>query len=174
MLETILAGGAIASGIAQAGNSIANTVLNQENFKKQMAFNEKQAQLNRDFQEQMAKNNIKYAVDQAKELGISPSLVLGDQTNSLGGSQASVGSAPSLNTSGVGQLANVLGKIYELDTLKEINEDKLNTFKDIQFMKTHSNSAVRETSEEYSKRNGYNSFENLEKSLYDDIRNIKL
>ena len=135
MLGKILAGGAIASGIAQAGNNVANTVLQQENFKRQMEFNERQAQLNRDFQKQMAQNNIKYAVDQAKDLGISPSLVLGDQTNSLGGSQASVGSAPSLNTSGVGQLGSILGKIYELNTLQEMNEDKLNTLKDIQTMK---------------------------------------
>ena len=175
MLGAILTGGAIASGIAQAGTSVANTVLNQENFERQMKFNENQAQLNRDFQRNMAQNNIKYAVQQAKDLGISPSLVLGDQTNSLGGSQASVGSAPSLNTSGVGQLGNILGKFYELNTLQEMNEDKLNTLKDIQAMRMSSSTKrTNESPQEYAKRNGYNSYKDLEKSLYSDLNNLEL
>lgn len=176
MLGAILAGGAIASSITQAGTSIANTALNQKNFETQMKFNENQAQLNRDFQKEMAQNNIKYAVDQAKELGISPSLVLGDQTNSLGGSQASVGNAPSLNTSGVGQIGNILGKIYELNTLKEMNEDKLDTFKDIQALKmsNSTNKKVAESTTEYAKRNGYNSYNQFEKSLYSDLNNLEL
>lgn len=176
MLGAILAGGAIASGIAQAGTSVVNTVLNQENFNRQMEFNERQAQLNRDFQKQMAQNNIKYAVDQAKDLGISPSLVLGDQTNSLGGSQASVGSTPNLNTSGVGQLGSILGKIYELNTMQEMNEDKLNTLKDIQTirMSNSTNKKVNESPKEYAKRNGYNSYNEFEKSLYSDLNNIQL
>ena len=139
---------AIGTGIANAVGSIGGSILNQYNADKTREFNREEAEKNRTFQKEMAQNNIKYAVNQANELGISPSLVLGDQTTSLGGSQASVGNpAPNNNLLGVDQLANVLQKQYQmemnedkLEAIKEMHEDKMQTQKEIQRMKMSNSS----------------------------------
>ena len=109
------------------------------------AVNAAQAQKNRDFQKEMAQNNIKYAVSQAQDLGISPSLVLGDATHSLGGSSSNVSNSAGAMTNAVnGALKYDLEK-EKLRTLEEMNEDKLDTIKEI-----HNHSA-RVTSKKYSK-----------------------
>ena len=112
---SILAGLAVGAGIASGVGNIGGTILNQYNAHKTREFNREEAEKNRQFQREMAQNNIKYAVNQANELGISPSLVLGDQTTALGGSQASVGNPPTNNIStGIGQLANILQEQTDL------------------------------------------------------------
>ena len=162
-----LAGGAILGGLIQGGTAIANTVLNQKNFNKTMEFNRIEAEKNRNFQREMAKSNILNAVNQANQLGISPSLVLGDQSNSLGGSQASVGNAPTANMSGVGQLAGILQEQFKLKTLEEMNEDKINALKDIQIMKMNSSvNAKKPQTHNYSQKEL--------NDLYDDIRSVEL
>lgn len=162
-----LAGGAILGGLIQGGTSIANTVLNQKNFDKTMEFNRIEAEKNRQFQREMAQSNILNAVKQANELGISPSLVLGDQTNALGGSQASVGNAPTANMTGVGQIANILQEQLKLKTLEEMNEDKLNTMKDIQIMKNSASTTAKKTQTHNYSQKELN-------DLYDDIRRVEL
>lgn len=109
------------------------------------AVNAAQAQKNRDFQKEMAQNNIKYAVSQAQDLGISPSLVLGDATHSLGGSGGNVSnSAGAMSNAVNGALRYDLEK-EKLRTLEEMNEDKLDTIKEMY------NHSARVTSKKYSK-----------------------
>lgn len=169
---SVLAGLAVGAGVANAVGNIGGTILNQYNADKTRQFNREEAEKNRAFQREMAQNNIKYAVQQANELGISPSLILGDQTNALGGSQASVGNPPpNNNMAGIGNLANVLQEQYRLKTLEEMNEDKLQTMKDINNMRM-GNSTTNKF-EDYMKRNGYNSKEEFEKSFYNDLDNVK-
>lgn len=163
-----LAGAALAGGILSGVSSIGGTILNQYNAHKTREFNREEAEKNRQFQREMAQNNIKYAVNQAKDLGISPSLVLGDQTTALGGSQASVGNPPPINTTGIGQLANVLQEQNRLNALQEMNEDRLQTMKDIKIANSTTNY------DNYAKRNGYNSKEELNKSFFNDLNNVKI
>lgn len=117
------------AAVAGAAATVGGTVLNQYNADKTRQFNREEAAKNRAFQKQMAQNNIKYTVNQANEMGISPSLVLGDQTKTLGGSQASVGNPPT--SSGMGQLANVLQEQNRIKALEEMNEDRLQAIKEI-------------------------------------------
>ena len=166
---SILKGFAVGAGIASGVGGIGGMILNQYNAKKTREFNRKEAEKNRKFQREMAQNNIKYAVNQAKELGISPSLVLGDQTNALGGSQASVGNPPSNdNIAGIGQLANILQEQNRLNALKEMNEDRLQTIKEIKIANSTTNY------DNYTKRNGYNSKEDLNKLFFNDLNNVKI
>lgn len=164
----VLAGAALLGGIASAVSGIGGTILNQYNAEKTREFNRIEAEKNRAFQKEMAQNNIKYAVNQAKELGISPSLVLGDQTTALGGSQASVGNPPTNNTTGIGQLANVLQEQNKLNALQEMNEDRLQTIKDIKTANSTTNY------DNYAKRNGFNSKEELSKAFFSDLDNVKI
>ena len=124
-------GAAAGAGIANAAVNTAGLILNQYNADKTRQFNREEAEKNREFQKEMAQNNIKYTIQQAKELGISPSLVLGDQTKQLGGSQASVGNVSSPNASGIGQLANILNEQYKIKAMEEMNEDKLAAMKSL-------------------------------------------
>lgn len=164
-----LAGAALAGGLLSGVSSIGGTILNQYNAHKTREFNREEAEKNRAFQREMAQNNIKYAVNQAKDLGISPSLVLGDQTTALGGSQASVGNPPSNNmTTGIGQLADILQEQNRLNALKEMHEDRLQTIKDIKLANSTTNY------DNYAKRNGYNSKEELSKSFFSDLNNVKI
>lgn len=164
-----LAGAALAGGLLSGVSSIGGTILNQYNAKKTREFNREEAEKNRNFQREMAQNNIKYAVNQANDLGISPSLILGDQTTALGGSQASVGNPPTNNIStGIGQLANILQEQNRLNTLKEMNEDRLQTIKDIRIANSTTNY------DNYTKRNGYNSKEDFNKSFFSDLNNVKI
>lgn len=130
-------GAAAGAGIANAVTNTAGLILNQYNADKTRQFNREEAEKNRAFQKEMAQNNIKYAVNQANELGISPSLVLGDQTKQLGGSQASVGNPSGYNASGIGQLANILNDQYKIKMLEEMNEDKLHAIKEMNEDKLH-------------------------------------
>lgn len=169
---SVLAGIAAGTAVANAVGNIGGTILNQYNAEMTRQFNREEAEKNRAFQKEMAQNNIKYAVNQANELGISPSLVLGDQTKALGGSQASVGNTPSNNNmAGLGLLANVLQEQNKLNAMQEMNEDKLQTMKDIQNMKI-GNSTTNKF-DNYLKRNGYNSEEEFEKSMFTDLNDIK-
>ena len=120
-----------------------------------------QASKNRQFQKEMSQNNIKYAVQQAQDLGISPSIVLGDATHSLGGSNSNVSNISNPMSNAVnGALKYDLEK-HKLETLEEMNEDKLQTFKDIQAMKN--NHSARVTSKKYSKEELDNFFTDLSK-----------
>lgn len=166
---SILGGIALTGAIASAVGNIGGTILNQYNAHKTREFNREEAEKNRAFQKEMAQNNIKYAVNQANELGISPSLVLGHQTTALGGSQASVGNPPSNNNvTGLEQIANVLQEQNRLNALKEMNEDRLQTIKDIKIANSTTNY------DNYAKRNGFNSKEELSKSFLSDLDNIKI
>lgn len=173
---TIAKAGLIGAGANLIGNSVTNA-LNVIEAEKTRNFNAEQAKLNREFQEKMAKNNIKYAVDQAKELGISPSLILGDQTNALGGSQASAsgGQANITNTgitSATNGILNVINEQNKLKAMEEMNEDRLQTLKEIQNMKM--GNSTNNNANEYIKRNGYNSKEEFYKSVFTDIDKIKI
>lgn len=153
--------GAAANVLTSGINNIANAVEAQ----KTRNFNAEQAEINRNFQRDMAQNNIKYAVQQAKELGISPSLVLGDQTRQLGGSQAS-GTAARFDASGVSSGINsVINAVLEnqkLQTLAEMQENKYEAMKDLR------NNSMRASTNQrnYSK-------EQIQK-LYDNLDNIKI
>lgn len=165
----VLAGAALLGGISSAVGNIGGTILNQYNAEKTRQFNREEAEKNRAFQKEMAQNNIKYAVNQANELGISPSLVLGHQTTALGGSQASVGNPPSNNNiTGLEQLTNVLQEQNRLNALKEMNEDRLQTIKDIKIANSTTNY------DNYAKRNGFNSKAELSKSFFSDLDNVKI
>lgn len=162
----VLTGLAIGTGVANTVGNIGGTILNQINAEKTREFNREEAQKNRDFQKEMAQNNIKYAVQQANDLGISPSLVLGDHTNALGGSQASVGNPPAENNiAGIGQLANVLLEQSKIKAMEEMNEDRLQTMKDIQRMKMANSTQNFE-------RNGKEFYDS--KSFLTDLKNVKL
>ena len=91
----------------------------------------------------------------------------GDQSNSLGGSQASVGNAPTANMSGVGQLAGILQEQFKLKTLEEMNEDKLNTLKEIQIMKNSASTTAKKPQTRNYTQKELN-------ALYNDIGSIEL
>lgn len=125
------------------------------------AVNADQASKNREFQREMAKNNIRYAVSQAQDLGISPSLVLGDATHSLGGANSNVSNISNPMSNAVNSALKYDLEKHKLETLEEMNEDKLQTFKDIQAMKN--NHSARVTSKKYSKEELDNFFTDLNK-----------
>ncbi len=125
------------------------------------AVNADQASKNRNFQREMAKNNIKYAVSQAQDLGISPSLVLGDATHSLGGANSNVSNISNPMSNAVNSAIKYDLEKHKLETLEEINEDKLQTFKDIQAMKN--NHSARVTDKQYTKKDFDNFFTDLSK-----------
>ena len=160
MALTIASAGMIGAGIGAGVNALGNIVTNATNAiqaQKTREFNREEAEKNRAFQKEMAQNNIKYAINQAKELGISPSLVLGDQTNTLGGSQASVsGGQAHFDMNGISSatnsLINALNENNKIKAMEEMNEDRLQTLKDIQRMKME-NSTTNKTNE-YIERNG--------------------
>lgn len=170
---------ALVTGIANSVGSIGGTILNQYNADKTREFNREEAEKNRQFQREMAQNNIKYAVNQAKELGISPSLVLGDQTTSLGGSQASVGNPPSNNNfSGLGQLASVLQDQIRTNANREMNEDRLKTMREInhdrlETMKEITKMRMGNTAMKQDYMNHNYTKEQLN-SLIDDLDNIEI
>lgn len=160
---TLATAGMIGAGIGGVGNILTNAV-NAWQAERTRKFNREEAEKNRAFQKEIAQNNIKYAINQAKELGISPSLILGDQTNSLGGSQASVnGGQAHFDMNGIASttnsLINALSENNRIKAMEEMNEDRLQTLKDIQRMKMGNS-----TTNNYIERNGGR--ENLEKSFF--------
>lgn len=172
-MSAIIAAGAMSAGAGVAGNLTTN-IFNAVQAEKTREFNREEAQKNRDFQKEMAQNNIKYAVQQANELGISPSLILGDQTNSLGGSQASVsGGQANFNPSGISSatnaLVNAITEDNKLKAMQEINEDRLQAMKEMQMMKVANST---NNYDDYIKRSGYNNRDEFEKSIYNDFSQI--
>ena len=172
-MSAILAAGAVNAGAGLAGDLTTN-IFNAVQAEKTREFNREEAQKNRDFQREMAQNNIKYAIQQANELGISPSLILGDQTNSLGGSQASVsGGQASFNPSGISSatntLVNAITEQNKLKMMEEMKEDEIQAMKEVQMMKIANST---NNYENYIKRSGYNNKEEFEKSIYNDFSQI--
>lgn len=156
-IKGAMTAGAIISGLASGVDTAVNAI---------------QAQKNRDFQKEMAQNNIKYAVSQAQDLGISPSLVLGDATRSLGGSGGNISnSAGAMSNAVNGALRYELEK-DKMETMEEMNEDRLQTQKDIAYAKIDAqkdmyamknNHSARVTSKKYSKEELDNFFTDLDK-----------
>ena len=132
-LGAALLGGGISTA-ASTGTDIANIVVNKEEAQKQRDFNAKEAEINRNFQKEMRDTALISSVQQAKKLGISPSLVLGQGSTSLGGSQASA-SQTHHNLSGISNavtgVLSMLEKQEQIDAMQEMNEDRLQTIKDI-------------------------------------------
>ena len=138
--------GSIISGIAAATD---------------IAINADQASKNRAMQKEMAQNNIKYSVQQAQDLGISPSLVLGDTTHALGGTNSNVSNSAGAMTNAVnGALKYDLEK-QRLETMEEIQEDKLAALKDI-----YNTSSASITNKKISK-------EELD-NLYSDLKKVEI
>lgn len=169
MAVSAIAAAAGASAAANAVTNITGQILNQYNAYKTRQFNREEAEKNRTFQKEMAQNTIKHAVQQANDLGISPSLVLGDHTNALGGSQASVGTPPpSNNMSPFAQISNVLIEQMKLKSMEEMNEDRLQTMKEIQNMKM----ANSTTANDYMKRNGFKNGEELNRYFTNNFSEV--
>ena len=142
------------------GAMIAGAVISALAAGVDTAVNAAQAQKNRDFQKEIAQNNIKYTVQQAQDLGISPSLVLGDATHSLGGSGGNVSnSAGAMSNAVNGALKYELEK-EKLKTAEEMNEDRMQALKDIANTKIDAqkdmyamknNHSARVTNKQYTK-----------------------
>lgn len=173
MSITLATAGLIGAGVGAGVNALGNIATNATNAwqaEKTRQFNREEAQKNREFQKEMAQNNIKYAVQQANDLGISPSLILGDQTNSLGGSQASVsGGQAHFDMNGISSatnsLINALNENNKIRAMEEMNEDKLQTLKDIERMRMANSTQNFE-------RNGKEYYDS--KSFLTDLKNVKL
>lgn len=181
MSLTLATAGLIGAGIGAGANLIGNTatnILNVREAKKTRKFNAEQAELNRQFQREMRDTALISSVNQARELGISPSLVLGQGSSALGGSQASAsGGQASVTNTGIASATNgILNAINEqnrLNTMQEMNEDRLQTMKELQELRTN-NSVSSNKAQEYMKRNGYNSREELNKAFFTDLNNVKI
>lgn len=85
----------------------------------QMAYNAVEANKNREFQKDMRDTSLISTVEQANKLGISPSLVLGQQSGFTGGSSASVGSP---NYAPISEMMSYIKQDRYLDTMERINE----------------------------------------------------
>ena len=91
----------------------------------QMIYNSAEANKNRQFQQEMRDTSLISSVNQAKELGISPSLVLGQSSSAVGGSQAM---SNSNMASGVNDaITDYIKQDRYLDTLERMNNAKLNS-----------------------------------------------
>ena len=116
----VISGGAMAAlAIISAISSIGTTV-------GTMAYNSYEAQKNRDFQEHMRNTTVSSLMNQAEENGISPSLLLGGGSNSLGGSQASVNANSGAISNSVNSFLNYIQNEEKMKTLEEMQEDRLN------------------------------------------------
>lgn len=123
--------GLIGAGVSAAstiGTNAGNIFANKAEAQRQRDFNALEAEKNRDFQKEMRDTALISSVEQAKKLGISPSLVLGQGSSSLGGSQASA-SQTHHSSSGVSNavtgVLSMLEKEEQLKAMQEINEDRL-------------------------------------------------
>lgn len=118
MIGLVLAG--IASAILSTLGTVGGTLIQGE-------YNKEQAQAQRDFEERMSNTSIQRQITDAQKAGISPSLVLGSGATTPMGTSAQIG-APDLGkamTASTSQLLQYIEKRDQLDTLKEINEDKI-------------------------------------------------
>lgn len=173
----IAAASLIGAGINAAntiGTNIANIFANKAEGQRQRDFNASEAEKNRNFQKEMRDTALISSVEQAKKLGISPSLLLGQGSTSLGGSQASA-SQTHHNLNGISNavtgVLSMLEKKEQLKTMEEMNEDRLQTIKDIQHDRLEYIKSTHENPKEARKRN-YTK-EQLD-SLFDDVNNITL
>lgn len=85
----------------------------------QMGYNAIQANKNREFQRDMRDTSLISTVEQANKLGISPSLVLGQQSGFTGGSSASVGSP---NYTPLSEIMSYIKQDRYLDAMERINQ----------------------------------------------------
>ena len=158
------------------GTNVANILANKAEGQRQRDFNALEAEKNRNFQKEMRDTALISSVEQAKKLGISPSLVLGQGSTSLGGSQASA-SQTQHNLSGISNavtgVLSMLEKEEQLKAIQEMNEDRLQAKKDmnhdrLEYLKTIN----QKNNDKYVQRREYTK-EELN-SLFDDIDNIKM
>ena len=172
-----LAAGALIGGGINAASTIAtnagNIFANKAEAQRQRDFNALEAEKNRNFQKEMRDTALISSVEQAKKLGISPSLVLGQGSTSLGGSQASA-SQTQHNLSGISNAVNgvlsMLEKEEQLKTMQEMNEDRLQTQKDIahdrlEYLKTINQNPKSANTRQYTKEELNSMFDNIEKDI---------
>lgn len=129
MSLSLAAAGLIGAGVTAGAGVLGNLASNIINIRE--------AKKNRDFQRSMAQSNVKHLFQQANDLGISPSLLLGDQTNSLGGSQAQVNSSGISNA--VNGIMSVINEQNRLKTLEEMNEDRIDAMKELKMSNSANN-----------------------------------
>lgn len=85
----------------------------------QMIYNAVEANKNREFQRDMRDTSLISTVEQANKLGISPSLVLGQQSGFTGGSSASVGSP---NYTPISEMMSYIKQDRYLDSMERLKE----------------------------------------------------
>ena len=167
----------IGAGISAAGAIGANAgsiFANKAEAQRQRDFNANEAEKNRNFQKEMRDTALISSVEQAKKLGISPSLVLGQGSTSLGGSQASASQAHhDINgiSNAVTSVLSMLEKQEQINAMQEMNEDRLQTLKDInhdklEYLESLHENKVNANTRKYTK-------EELN-SLFADIDNVKI
>jgi len=98
---------------------IASLVASAAGTVGQMGYNAIQANINRNFQRDMRDTSLISTVEQANKLGISPSLVLGQQSGYTGGSSASVGSP---NYQPLSEIMSYIKQDRYLDAMERINQ----------------------------------------------------
>lgn len=164
--------GAGVSAASTIGTNAGNIFANKAEAKRQRKFNAEEAEKNRNFQKEMRDTALISSVEQAKKLGISPSLVLGQGSTSLGGSQAST-SQTHHDFNGISNavtgVLSLLEKEEQLKTMQEMNEDRVQAQKDmfndkLEYLKTINQNPKSANTKQYTK-------EELN-SLFDDINNI--
>ena len=172
------AGALIGAGVSAAstiGTNAANIFANKAEAQRQRDFNALEAEKNRNFQKEMRDTALISSVEQAKKLGISPSLVLGQGSTSLGGSQAST-SQTQHNASGISNavtgVLSMLEKEEQLKTMQEMNEDRLQAQKDMYHEKLEYLQTINNKNEKYPNERKY-SEEELNK-IFDNINDIKI
>ena len=174
----IAAASLIGAGLHAAntiGTNIANIFANKAEAQRQRDFNATEAEKNRNFQKEMRDTALISSVEQAKKLGISPSLVLGQGSTSLGGSQASA-SQTHHNLSGISNavtgVLSMLEKEEQLKAMQEMNEDRLQAQKDMYHEKLEYLQTINNKNEKYPNERKYTE-EELNK-IFDNINDIKI
>lgn len=139
-----------------------------------MDYNAEQANLNRMFQKHMRDTTISSIMKQAEENGISPSLLLGNGSTQLGGSQASVSTGNGGMSNGVNSVMDYIREENRLDKMEEIEENRLEaqtkiaeerneTLRELQRMKSNTNERKAFQSRKYTEKELNNLFDNLDK-----------
>lgn len=141
MSLTLAGATAIAAGAGAAGNVIGTGA--------QMLYNKKEAERNRQFQEHMRDTAMISAVNQANELGISPSMILGGgNSGSLGGSQASVGGGQNPLGHSANILMDYIKQDRQMDLQERLQEERIEAQKEIEQMKIQNASSTTAVNEE--------------------------
>lgn len=130
-------GAAIIGGVSNTANNAMQIGMDALQNHLNRKFQSQEAQKNRNFQEQMRDTSYISTVNQAKELGISPSLLLGHGTTQLGGSSPSGGSSVSSHlqnplASSVNQVIDMLKQDRQYDAMERLQDKKLDTLKEMQ------------------------------------------